>query len=142
MTWPNWTKNTQDRPRPLKYETGTEVARSHVLASSTVDLNDNTQRIVAGGTLLCKITSGDQADKYGPYDGTASDGRQTISEDAVGFTRRGIDVTLGDRPVELLYAMCVFDKSELTGGQGSVYNFHSTPLTNLKAALPSNVFDD
>ena len=48
-------------------------------------------------------------------------------------------MTLGDRPVEVLYAMCVFDKSELTGGG---YNFHSTPLVNLKAALPSNVFDD
>jgi hypothetical protein len=139
MSWPHIDQNTQDRPRPLKKTSGQEIARTVVVYASTVSLDDDSRRIVKGGTLLCKITSGSGADKYGPYSGTATDGRQSINENAVVITRRGHDVTLGDKAVEGLYAMCVFDKSELTTGG---YSLHSTPLTNLKSALPTCAFDD
>jgi hypothetical protein len=139
MTWPHVETNTQDRPQPLKYVTGSEVAKSLVVYASTVALDDDSRRLVPSGTLLCKITSGLGADKYGPYSGTATDGRQTIAAGALCFVRSGVDVTLGDRPIAGLYAFCVFDKSELTTGG---YNLHSTPLTTIEAALPTCVFDD
>jgi len=139
MSWPNIDQNTQDRPRPLKYVVGAEIAKTVVIYSSTVELDSDSRRLVAGGTLLTKITSGTGADKYGPYSGTAADGRQTITMGSVCFSQRGHDVTLGDKAIEGLYAMCVFDMSELTTGG---YALHGTPLTNLRAALPSCVFDD
>ena len=139
MSWPHIDQNTQDRPRPLKYVGGQEISKTVVIYSSTVALDDDSRRLVPGGTLLCKITSGTGADKYGPYSGTATDGRQTITKGAVCINQRGHDVTLGDKAIEGLYAMCVFDKSELTTGG---YALHSTPLTTLEAALPSCVFDD
>jgi len=139
MSWPNVEQNTQDRPRPLKYVVGAEISKTVVIYSSTVELDDDSRRLLAGGTLLCKITSGEGADKYGPYSGTATDGRQTITKGSLGFNWRGHDVTLGDKAVAGLYAMCVFDMSELTTGG---YNLHGTPLTTLEAALPTCVFDD
>jgi len=139
MSWPNIDQNTQDRPRPLKYAVGAEIAKTVVIYSSTVELDDDSRRLVPGGTLLTKITSGTGSDKYGPYSGTATDGRQTVDTGTVCITQRGHDVTLGDKAVEGLYAMCVFDKSELTTGG---YALHGISLGALEAALPSCVFDD
>ena len=139
MSWPHIDQNTQNRPRPLKYVVGAEIAKTAVVYSSTVELSSDSRRLVPGGTLLTQITSGAGADKYGPYSGTATDGRQTITAGSVCITQRGHDVTLGDKAVERLYAMCVFDMSELTMGG---YSLHSAPLTALRAALPSCVFDD
>lgn len=136
---PYTTSNTQDRPRPLKFVGGAEISKSVVVYASTVTLDDDSRRLVAGGTLLCKITSGLGADKYGPYLKTASDGRGSVTENAAVFTWRGHDVTLMDKAVEGLFAMCVFDRSELTTGGIS---FHGTPLTTLKAAFPQCSFDD
>jgi len=139
MSWPNVVSNTQDRPRPLKFVVGDERAKSVVLYASTVALDDDSRRIVAGGSLLCKITSGTGADKYGPYLKTASDGRQTLAELSAVVTWRGHEVTLGDKAVEGLFADCVFDKSELTLGGVST---HGASLTSLKAAFPQCTFDD
>jgi len=139
MSWPHVETNNYDRPRPLKYVTGAEISMSAVIYASTVALDDDTRRLVKSGTLLCKITSGLGINKYGPYDGTASDGRQTITEGSLCIARSGVDVTLGDRPVAGLYAHCVLDKSELTTGG---YNLHGAPLTTIKAALPTCIFDD
>ena len=110
-----------------------------MIYSSVVALDADSRRLVTGGSLMCKITSGDGADKWGPYSGTATDGRQTIAADAVAILGTGVDVTLGDHAVEGYYDQAVFDKSELTG---TGYNFHSAPLTALAAAMPSCVFDD
>lgn len=132
-------QNTQNRPRPLKFVTGAEVSKSLVAAASTVTANDNNQRIVAGGTVLCKITSGHNANKYGPYSKTASDGRQTLTELSCFITQRGYDVTLGDRAVDGLFQGCVFDKSELTTGGISM---HGDSLTSLAAVFPTCSFDD
>jgi hypothetical protein len=139
MSWPYRVANTQNRPRPLKSQSGDEKAKSIVLYSSVVELNTNSQRIVNGGTLLCKITSGLGVDKYGPYLKTASDGRQTVAELSAFFNELGHDVTLGDKGVEGLFADCVFDKSELAMGGLSL---HGASLTTLKAAFPQCTFDD
>jgi hypothetical protein len=139
MVWPYVIRNTYDRPRPLKYKTGAEKANSVVLYASTIALDDDGRRLLPGGSLLCKITSGTGADKYGPYSKTATDGRQTLTELAAVITEVGYDVTLGDRAVEGLYADCVFDKSELTLNGVSL---HGTPLTSLKNAFPQATFDD
>lgn len=142
MAFPNspyTDQNTQNRPRPLKFHTGAEVSKSIVVAASTVTANDNGQRIVAGGTVLCKITSGDNADKYGPYLKTASDGRGTLTELSCYITHLGYDVTLGDRAVDGLFQNCVFDVSELTTGGISK---HGDSLTSLAAVFPTCSFDD
>lgn len=139
MANPYVLRNTQDRPRPLKHQTGAEVARDIVIASSLVTLDDNSRRLVSSGTLFCKVTSGDQINKYGPYLKTASNGQQTLTENGIAFVVEGHDVTLGDRPGAGWYAQCVFDMSELTM-QG--YSLHSTPLTNIKAVFPTCYFDD
>ena len=136
---PYVTSNTQDRPRPLKFVNGAEVSRSLVVYASTVSLDDDSRRLVAGGSLLCKITSGLGTDKYGPYSKTASDGRESLTEGAAVITWRGHDVTLMDKGIEGLFAMCVFDKSELTMNGVSL---HGTSLTSLKAAFPTCSFDD
>jgi hypothetical protein len=132
-------QNTQDRPRPLKFVTGAEVSKSIVVAASTVTANDNGQRIVRGGTVLCKITSGHNANKYGPYLKTAGDGRDTLTELSCFITQRGYDVTLGDRAVDGLFQSCVFDVSELTTGGISK---HGASLTSLAAVFPTCSFDD
>lgn len=139
MAWPNVVSNTQDRPRPLKYVTGAEVTASVVVYASVVTLDSDTRRLIAGGTLMCKITSGLGADKYGPYLKTASDGREAVAELSSVFVWEGADVTLGDRAMAGLFANCVFDKSELTMGGLSL---HGASLTSLAAAFPQCTFDD
>ena len=86
-----------------------------------------------------QIKSGHNSDSYGPYDKTASDGRESPAEGGAAFTWEAHDVTLGDRHAAGLYAQCVFDTSEL---QMNGYNLHGTPLANLKTYFPSCVFDD
>jgi hypothetical protein len=139
MPWPYVIRNTHNRPRPLKYKTGAEKANTVVIYASTISFDDDGRRLLPGGSLLCKITSGAGADRYGPYSKTASDGRGSLTELAAVITEVGHDVTLGDRAVEGLYADCVFDKSELT-----LYgvSLHGTPLTSLKSAFPQATFDD
>ena len=124
---------------PLKSQSGNERAKTVTVYSSTVALDTKSRKRLSPGTLLVKITSGTGLNKYGPYDGTASDGRQTPAEDGVVFTWEALDVTLGDAAVAGLYAQCVFDKSALTTGG---YSLHSTPLTNIKTYFPSCIFDD
>ena len=124
---------------PLKYQTGGEVAKTVTVAASTVTADSSSRKRISPGTLLVKIDSGDHTGKYGPYDGTATDGRQTPAADEVVFTVEAHDVTLMDRAVAGWYAMAVFDKSELTMGG---FNLHGTPLANLKTYFPTCVFDD
>lgn len=139
MTWPHIDQNTQDRPRPLKYHTGAEVAKTITIYSSTVSLDSDSRRLIDAGELLVKITSGTGADKYGPYSKTATDGRGSVSENAAAFAVAGHDVTLGDKAIGGWFAMCVFDKSELTMNGCSL---HGSPLTTLKTAFPQCSFED
>ena len=136
---PYYADNSFDRPRPLKYQTGAEVAKTAVVYASTVALDDDSRRLIPGGSLLCKITSGLGEDKWGPYAKTASDGRESVALDNAVIAWRGYDVTLMDKPIEGLFANCVFDKSELTTNGVSL---HGTSLTSLKNAFPNSIFDD
>jgi hypothetical protein len=119
---------------------GDEKSETLVLYSSVVDLNSTTaRRYVPAGTILCEITSGDGDGKYGPYEKTASDGRQTIGSTVQPFvTIVGHDVTFGDKAVEGFFADCFFDKDV-------IYDVNdisdvAAQLSTLKAAFPQSVF--
>lgn len=128
-----------ERHQPLKYRTGAEVGKSVVVYSSVVSLDDDSRRLVNRGAVLCEITSGDGDGKYGPYSKTASDGRESLTAIQTVVASKGLDVTLGDRPLGGWYSMCVFDKSELTTYGISLYG---TSLTSLQDAFPQCTFDD
>lgn len=136
MSMPLIDTNAWDSARPLKYEVGDEKAHSVIVDNDTITAGSASRKRVTGGTLLCKITA---SGLYGPYDKTATDGRQTLAEEAAVFAHRGVDVTLYDRAVAGLFADCVFDKSELTTGGVSL---HGTSLTTLKTAFPQCTFSD
>ncbi len=139
MVQPYYETNEWANRTPLKSSSGNERAKTLVIAASTVTADTKSRKRLAPGSFLVKITSGHNIDKYGPYDKTALDGRESPAEGSVMFTWEAHDVTLGDRAVAGLYAQCVFDKSELTMNG---YSLHGTPLTNLKTYFPSCVFDD
>lgn len=57
------------------------------VSGSDVTLKDNTvvkvgQKGLRYGQILCQITSGGSSGLYGPYDSTATDGRQTLTRGA------------------------------------------------------------
>jgi hypothetical protein len=128
-----------DRHQPLKYRHGDEKAKSVVVYSSVVSLDDDSRRLVNRGAILCEITSGDGDGKYGPYLKTAADGRQTLARGSCVVASKGLDVTLGDRPIGGWFADCIFDKSELTTGGISTYG---TSLTSLQTAFAQCEFED
>lgn len=84
--------------RFLKSEHGTEVRVPITIASG--------YRLSAG-TVLGKITA---SGKYGPYDDTATDGRQT----AVGILGEDVDATSSDVGT-FMYVHCIVDTSKLIG---------------------------
>jgi len=139
MGQPYYESNSWANKHPLKSIYGNERKKTVTIYASTVTADSNGRKRLSPGTFLVKITSGTGINKYGPYDKTASDGRESPAEGGVVFTWEALDVTLFDRACAGLYAQCVFDKSELTMGG---YSLHGTPLTNLKAMFPSCVFDD
>lgn len=127
------------RRRALKYRVGDERMESLVLYSSTVTPDDRARRVLSPATILCEITSGLGAGKYGPYDKTASDGRQTIGTANQPFVLLvGYDVTLGDRSVEGLWMDCVFNWPEIVAVNGLSDN--ATQKGLLKAAFPQCAF--
>jgi hypothetical protein len=136
MSWPYVDDNAWDKTKPLKYVAGDEKAETVVVDNTYVTADTKSRKLIAGGTLLCKITA---SGLYGPYSKSASDGRQTLAEGSAVITWRGHDVTLGDKAVEGLFADCVFDLSELTLGGVSK---HGASLTSLKAAFPQCTFSD
>lgn len=136
MSWPFVDDNSWDQSKPLKYVSGDEKPKTVVVDRTTVTADSDGRRRLTGGTLLTKITA---SGKYGPYLKTASDGRQTISENSAVVLWRGEDFTLGNKSVGGLFADCVFDISELTLGGVSQ---HGTPWSTLTAAFPQCVFDD
>jgi len=125
-----------DRHQPLKYRYGDEKSKSIVVYASVVTLDNDSRRLVNRGEVLCEITSGTGDGKYGPYSGTATDGRQNLTNKMVVVAQNGLDVTLGDRPIAGLFADCVFDLSGMTLDGISA---HSTAL---EAAFPQCTFDD
>jgi hypothetical protein len=136
MSWPYVDENSWDKARPLKYVAGDEKAETVIVDNDTVTADAKARKRLAGGNLLCKITA---SGLYGPYDKSASDGRETLAEGSAVITWRGVDVTLGDKAVAGLFADCVFDLSELTLNGVSL---HGTSLTSLKNAFPQCTFSD
>lgn len=124
---------------PLKSQAGNERAKTIVIANTTVAIDSKLRRRLSPGTFLVEIGSGPNAGKYGPYDKTATDGRQSPAVGKACFTWEAHDVTLFDTDAAGLYAQCVFDKSELTMNG---YSLTGTPLTNLKAMFPTCLFED
>ena len=127
------------RHQPLKFQHGDEKAKSVVVYSSVVTLDDDNRRLVARGEVLSEITSGTGSGKYGPYLKTASDGRESLTKGKVIVATAGLDVTLGDRPLGGWFADCVFDLSEMTLNGVSD---HGAGVTALETAFPQCVFDD
>lgn len=136
-TWPHVEDFSWTRRKPLKYRVGDEKLETLVIYSSTVALNDTARRLIPAATLLCKITSGLGIGKYGPYEPTASDGRQTIgTTDQVYVALAGHDVTLGDLSCEGLWMDCVFNTSEIL----KVNAISASDLSTLKTAFPQSHF--
>jgi len=139
MGQPYYNTNDWANVSPLKSVYGNERAKTVVIYASTVTSDAQSRKRLSPGSFLARITSGTGSGKYGPYDKTASDGRESPAEGGVVFSWEAHDVTLGDRAAAGLYAQCVFDRSELsTFG----YSLHGSSLTDLKALFPSCVFDD
>lgn len=137
VTWPHVEDFSWTRRNPLKYRDGSEKIETLTVHSSCVDLNDDTRRIIPAGTVMCKITSGAAIGKYGPYDATATDGRQTIGTTNQPYvTLVGHDVTLGDLSVEGLWMGCVFNTATILSGNAISESDKST----LKTAFPQSYF--
>jgi hypothetical protein len=135
MTWPHVDEFDWTRRKPLKYRDGSEKMETLLLFSSAVTVDADGRRLISAGTILCEITSGNGDGKYGPYDKTATDGRQTIGASVQTYVAlAGHDVTLGDKAVEGLWMGCVFNKSELYDVNGISDN--DTELAKLKTAFP------
>jgi len=134
MAWPKYYDFSWEHRKPLKYRTGAEPLETLVVYSSVVTADTDGRRLLAGGTVLCEITSGDGDGKYGPYDKTVSDGRESIGATNQPFvTLVGHDVTLGDLPAEGLWAQCVFNTSEIE----DVNDISHADLATLKTAFPN-----
>ena len=130
-----YVSETWTRKVPLKYEHGDEKADDIVIDYSTVSLTDS-RRILPAGSLVTKITA---SGKYGPYDKTESDGRESVVEGSAYFTKSALDCTLMDQTTGGWFMDCVFDKSELTMNGLSL---HGASLTTLVAAFPQCTFSD
>ena len=104
---------------------------------------------IRGGIPLAKITSGTNKGMYGPYDKTATDGRQTAiaglleSEVAVNITLAGWDV--GDPAVGMTYrGDIVKSKLPVVPEEGAVwdcdlYDVENDSVTRLAGASASYV---
>ena len=126
---------------PLKHETGAEVMMDVVVDYSTVTADSNSQRIIAPGEVLCRISA---SDKFGPYSATATDGRQTVSAPSGGNVQTVIagerrNVTLGHDVLGGFMHNCVFDKSQITANSEATTGIG---MTDLASAFPTCTIDD
>jgi len=124
---------------PLKYATGAEVAKDVVIDEDAITADTYGRKLVAKGDLLLEITA---TGLYGPYDHTASDGRQSLSIGNAVVAAQDVDVQLGDRAIGGYYHNCVFDLSELDLGNMATTGAHSTYINALRTAFPTCVWDD
>lgn len=92
--------------RFLRSEHGTEVRVPITVACGYINGEQVWDKLSAG-TVLGKITA---SGKYGPYDDSAADGRQT----AVGILGEDVDATSSDVGT-FMYIHCVVDTSKLIG---------------------------
>lgn len=85
-------RSTQD----VKYEHYS--CASAVVPEQTID--GSTQKILQPGTVMAKITSGDDIGKIGPFSAAALDGRQTLAN-IVGINGTFLPWQLLERDVEV-----------------------------------------
>lgn len=89
-------RSTQD----VKFESYTVAAAS--VPARTIDGNAG-QKVLQPGTVMAKITSGDDAGKIGPFQAGAADGRQTAAN-IVGLNDTFLPWQLIERDVEVACA--------------------------------------
>ncbi len=89
-------------PYEYLYSTTGNQFDSYTLASGLGSTDDKGNYYLNKGEVLAVITSGDAAGKVGPYDTTASDGRETASN-IVGFNDTFVDDNSEDADVGVLY---------------------------------------
>lgn len=79
------------------------IFEHYTLAASTVALDANANKVLQTGTVLARITSGGDVGKVGPFQPSASDGRQTVAN-IVGVNDSFYPYQLarGDREVAVL----------------------------------------
>lgn len=80
---------------------------SFTIAAASVpfeDIDGSQQKVLQPGTVLAKITSGDDAGKVGPYQAGATDGRQTAAN-IVGLNITFLPWQLLHRDVEVAVAV-------------------------------------
>lgn len=58
------------------YSNQTKVVKPITIASGVVTADSDGNRVLYPGTIMGRISSGG---KYGPYDGSAADGRETVA---------------------------------------------------------------
>lgn len=63
-------------------------------------IDGNVMKVLQPGTVMARITSGDDIDKVGVYDDGASDGRQTVSN-IVGICNTFVPWMLNERDVDI-----------------------------------------
>lgn len=109
---------------------------SYTVAASTIPLVDvgdgtgATQKILQPGTVMAKITSGNDSGKVGPFNAAALDGRQTLAN-IVGLNDTFLPWQLLERDVEIAVTY------EATAVQGWCFEYNATgtlvALTNATA---------
>jgi hypothetical protein len=117
----------------IDWATVTAVGSDTTLASGLVVKSG--LKVIPAGTVLGKITSGG---KYGPVDTTASDGRQTATNGAIGVVNQdilelnpaGFGGAVASDFTGLIVGGHVWQARVLAGGTNQV------TLANLKTALP------
>jgi len=109
----------------------TNASVSHSMAN----LKDDKGNYYANkGWLLAKITSGIQSGKVGPYDSSATDGRQT-STNIVGFLDTFSNLEDGDKDISVLYVGTV------KGAQVYVEGTQGDPSVTIKDYLRTASLD-
>lgn len=112
---------------------------SYTCAAASVDAETidgvTGQKILQKGELMCRITSGADSGKVGPFRASATDGRQTIAN-AVGFNNTFLPWQLVERDVEIavvyeatVYAAMVTERN----GSGVRIALQSGTITSLIA---------
>ena len=118
----------------LKFEHYTVAAST--VPSETID--GTATKWLKKGTAMAKITSGGDTGKIGPYQGDATDGRQTAAN-LVGLCNTELPWQLNERDVEIavayectaVQAWC-FEYTTLAGGRVALTNTVADAMRSVK----------
>jgi len=110
---PYFKKKQSIMPNEYLYSTTGNLFKTYTLSLSAVTdssvtnsmanlVDSDTNYFVNKGWVMASITSGEENGKIGPYDSSASDGRQTTTN-IIGLNDTFADLTDGDKDVGVLY---------------------------------------